>query len=120
MSKIKDAKDDFIDKGALVLQHELALATGGKSPLDAHKISTKNHPVIVENMLELIKAQQEIQMIEANNSKDVLKALSTGKISIKDAKEMVALMSMVKLENDMGKGSESRSILISIAKGGAK
>lgn len=114
---IKTVKQKFIEEGQKVLQYELDLAVGNAPSLHAGKINTAKHAVIVATMLELIKADTDIQKINVKNTADILKAIGEGKITITDAKEMVSLLALIdgKTEDNV----VSDKLIIEIARGGA-
>ena len=98
-----------------ILQHELAVATGGESNLNQAEINPVHHAKFVEAILALIKADTDIQKIQVKNTADVLTAIGKGQMTIVDAKEMVSLFAMI--NGDVGKPEENSRIIIEIAKG---
>lgn len=115
---IKDVKKEFIAEGRKILQHELAVATGGKSELDVSKISNVHHAKFVGAMLDLIRAEVDIQKINAKNTADILEAMAKGELDIRDAKELVSLFALI--NGDIGDEEDRNILVIEIAKGGAK
>lgn len=100
-----------------MLAYELAIATGQPPNLHAGKINTLNHPKIVDAMLDLIKAESDIQKIQVKNTADVLDAIAKGKMSIQDAARMVSLLAII--NGEVGDSKETNKIVIEIATGGA-
>ena len=115
---ISDARRKFIQEGYRVLEHELALAVGEVPPNGGLTGDVKKHPAILNDLSEMIKQDTEIKKIEAKTTGEVLDAISKGKISIGEARQMVSLLSLIRDNNGDGSPEEKR-IIIEIAKGGA-
>lgn len=113
---IKSIKQDFIKQGQKVLEYELALAVGDNISLDPSEINVQSHPKIINTMLDLIKADTDIQKIQVKNTADILNAISKGDMNIKDAKEMVSLLALI--NGDTGdESNDTKKIIIEIAQG---
>jgi len=113
---IKAVKQDFIKQGQKVLEYELALAVGDNISLDPSEINVEFHPKIINTMLELIKADTDIQKIQVKNTADILNAISKGQMNINDAKEMVSLLALI--NGDTGdESNDTKKIIIEIAQG---
>lgn len=115
---IKDVKEKFLEDGKLVLDMEMAQATGRKSLLDPNRVDITKHPKIVDAMLDLIKADTEIQKLKVKNTADILIALEKGKINVRDAKDLALLLNAVNGEGPELEGENK--LVIEVIQGGAK
>lgn len=118
---IKEVREEFITKGSKLLSDRVSTAIGEQNMDKITRYSAhngKDQDDIVRTMMELIKAESDIKKIQVKNTADVLKALSSGDMSIRDAKEMVVLLAMI--NGETGDPESTQKIIIQIAEGGAK
>ena len=82
MNDLRKARDNFILEASIILKHHLSRATGQADVLDVAECDNKNHSNFMNRLLDMIEPLQDIQKIDAQNTSEVLKLLSTGKITI--------------------------------------
>lgn len=105
---IQDLREDFLREAHKVLLHELAKATGQTSPLTYGDFMEEKHAVIYKDVLEMIKQTEGRMTVQAGSVRDIIKAVSTGKLSLPEARELMILWKMSAeisaLENGGGTG----------------
>lgn len=98
MKKLSKLKQDFIDGASLILEHRLALATGGasgESKLDITQCQQDLHDGILADLMEVVKCSD--LPIKANwKNKDnsgkvdrVLRMIGSGKITPSEGKHLI-------------------------------
>ena len=92
MNDLRKARDNFILEASLILEHHLKRATGQADILDIAECDPKNHSVFMNRLLDMIEPLQDIQKIDAQNTAEVLKLLSTGKISIDECLKLMDVL----------------------------
>ena len=92
MNDLQKARNTFILEASLILTHHLSRATGQADILDVAECDPKNHSVFMTRLLDMIEPLQDIQKIDAQNTAEVLKLLSTGKITIDECIKLMDIL----------------------------
>ena len=92
MNDLQKARNTFILESSLILTHHLRRATGQADILDVAECDPKNHSIFMNRLLDMIEPLQDIQKLDAQNTAEVLKLLSTGKITIDECLKLMDVL----------------------------
>lgn len=113
-SKAESLRAKLLTEGEPVLLSVIAAAKDGNA------INPNYHPasqtMVWDALIPILQNTAELKKISAKSTADVLKLLQTGSVSVKDAKEIIALLNLV---SGVPTGDEGQKIVIEIAKGEA-
>ena len=112
MSDLTDARDEFVTEGRKVLKHMLSVAVGSGELLDSSKMSSKEHPVIVREMIEMIKRLDDREKITIESTAKIIDTLADGKITIAQAKNLMSILhTKTAIDAEMASASEEKKAL---------
>lgn len=107
---IHKLRNEFLVEAAKVLQHHLALASGGVTELPLGRIDEGRHKVILEDLMEMIKKTEGRATIQADSVKNITKAMSLGKITAREALDFMHVMKVAAETKAIEKGTANGSI----------
>ena len=120
MSTERDLKETLLDKGKDVL---LAVIEQAKDGATRHPNA---HPAsqikVWDALMPILQRVSEREKIVAQSNADVIELLKKGAVNIAEAKELVALLTLMNntLGDEEKDAAETKKIIIEIATGGAR
>lgn len=103
-----DIRQFVLDAAEPVIKHKIAQATGQESELNLAYVD----PAAVDDVWKLlgpiIQAANDVQVINAKNTADILKLLGSGKLSISEASQ---LMMILKTQTEIEEVKELRALV---------
>lgn len=90
--------DDLIDAAAIIVKHKTQLALGQDPEDESYKYNGTEQAWVMNYVEPMIKQAQQIRAIEAQNSTEIIKMLTKGKLTIEEA---IQLMSLMKIQVDV-------------------
>ena len=90
--------DDLIAAASVIVKHKTQLALGKDPEDESYKYNGTEQAWVMSYVEPMIKQAQQIRAIEAQNSTEIIKMLTKGRLTIEEA---VQLMSLMKIQVDV-------------------
>lgn len=93
-----------------IVKHKMCLALGIPSEMDISQINPKEHEKIWAVLVPMMQALSKRQTIEVTSAGDVIKAVTQGKMTFAEAKELMLLFKAEAETKAIEKGTANGSI----------
>jgi uncharacterized FlgJ-related protein len=112
--------DNLIEAAAVIVKHKTQLALGKDPEDESYKYNGTEQAWVMNYVEPMIKQAQQIRAIEAQNSTEIIKMLTKGKLTIEEA---IQLMSLMKIQVDVKEKElrvEIQESMMKLLQGGKK
>jgi len=117
---ISSIVDNLIEAAAVIVKHKTQLALGKDPDDESYKYNGTEQAWVMNYVEPMIKQAQQIRAIEAQNSTEIIKMLTKGRITIEEA---IQLMSLMKIQVDVKEKElrvEIQESMVKLLQGGKK
>ena len=90
--------DDLIEAASVIVKHKTQLALGKDPEDESYKYNGQEQAWVMNYVEPMIKQAQQIRAIEAQNSTEIIRMLTKGRITIEEA---IQLMTLMKIQVDV-------------------